>query len=395
VSESSRRILTINTGSSSLRAGLYDVGQDEHLLVSAEADRLGTAEGQLQIADAEGRSPGGEPVPVHDHAEALRAFVDWLRERASDRAPDAVAHRVVHGGREFTEPRRIDDALMAALARLVQVAPDHLPQAIAAIRAAGEAFPQLTQVACFDTAFHRRMPLVAQRYPLPRELEADGVVRYGFHGLSYEFVLRELRRLAPAEASGSVIIAHLGNGASMAAVRDGVSVDTTMGFSPTGGLMMGTRSGDLDPGVLLYLLQAEGQTAGTLNMLLNHQAGLLGVSGSSADMRTLLEHEKDSPRAAAAVELFCYTARKYLGALCAVLGGIETLVFTAGIGEHAAPVRSRICAGLEFLGLRLDTARNNAHAPVISSDDSRVTVRVIQTDENRMIARHAYHLLYA
>jgi acetate kinase len=249
------------------------------------------------------------------------------------------------------------------------------------------------QVACFDTAFHRTLPPVAQRYPLPRALHDAGVVRYGFHGLSYEYIMQALRAVDPDAANGRVIVAHLGNGASMAAVRDGQSIDTTMGFTPTGGLVMGTRTGDLDPGVLLYLLQTRGMPAEQVNTLVNRQAGLLGVSGISADMRDLLEREAREPAAAAAVDLFCYQARKFLGALAAVLGGIETLVFTGGIGEHAAPIRARICASFEFLGLEIDAGRNQQHAPVISPDGASVTVRVIPTDEDRMIARHTYRLI--
>jgi acetate kinase len=277
---------------------------------------------------------------------------------------------------------------------LAAIVPDHLPQAIAAIRAVQRAYPLLPQVACFDTAFHRRMPRVAQIFALPRRFADDGVLRYGFHGLSYESIMQQLRALDGVAANGRVVIAHLGNGASMAAVRGGRGIDTTMGLTPTGGLVMGTRSGDLDPGVLLSLLQRERMVPTALNALVNRQAGLLGVSGISADMRDLLARQATDPAAAEAIELFCYQARKFLGALAAALGGLDTLVFTAGIGEHAAPIRERICAGLEFLGIRLDPERNRAHAPIISAEGSLVTVRVMTTDEDRMIARHTVQVAH-
>jgi acetate kinase len=264
---------------------------------------------------------------------------------------------------------------------------------IAAIEAVGRAYPAVPQVACFDTAFHSRMPRVARLYALPSRLAEEGIIRYGFHGLSYEYVMEELRRLEPEAAAGRVVVAHLGNGASMAAVRGGVGVDTTMGFTPTGGLVMGTRSGDLDPSVPLFLLEEQGLTPTEVSDLLNKQAGLLGVSGTSADMRDLLDREAYDGRAAEAVALFCYQAKKFLGALAAALGGLDALVFTGGIGEHSATVRERVCEGLEFLGIRLDTGRNAAHARVISSDDVSVTVRVVPTDEDLMVARHTRRLI--
>jgi acetate kinase len=248
-------------------------------------------------------------------------------------------------------------------------------------------------VACFDTAFHRHMPHIAQIYALPRHFWHEGVLRYGFHGLSYEYIMQELMREAgPEVASGRVVIAHLGNGASMAAVLGGKSVDTTMGLTPTGGLVMSTRSGDLDPGVILYLLEEKRMRPSTLNDLLNQHAGLLGVSGTTSDMEDLLSQEAKNPHAAVAVDLFCYQAKKYLGALAAVLGGLDTLIFTGGIGENAAPVRWRICQDTEFLGIRLDASRNDANAPIISRSDSPASVRVMRTDEELMIARHTYTL---
>jgi acetate kinase len=291
------------------------------------------------------------------------------------------------------EPQRVTPELIAILKGMIPMAPDHLPQTMAAMQVARKAYPDLPQVACFDTAFHHHMPRIAQMYPLPRHFTDKGLIRYGFHGLSYEYILQELRRVAPEEVGGRIIIAHLGNGASMAAVRGGIGIDTTMGFTPAGGLMMGSRAGDLDPGVLLYLLAERGMTPAALNVLVNQQAGLFGVSGISADMRDLLEKEATDSHAAEAVALFCYQAKKYLGALTAILSGLDTLIFTGGIGEHAAAIRLRIAEGLEFLGIRMDPRRNEAHAPVISRQGSPVTVRVMKTDEDLMIARHTRELI--
>jgi acetate kinase len=287
----------------------------------------------------------------------------------------------------------ISEDLIADLRALTPIDPDHLPQALDAIESAGQTFGGVPQAACFDTAFHQHMPRLATLYPLPRELHGAGVIRYGFHGLSYEYIMRELGILDRAAANGSVVIAHLGSGASMAAVQLGRSVDTTMGFSPTGGLMMGTRSGDLDPGVLFYLQEARHLGAADLSALINGQAGLLGVSGTSADMRDLLAREATDQRAKEAIDLFCYQAKKYLGALSAVLGGLDTLIFTGGIGERADPIRARICAGLRFLGIEIDPDRNRAQSPIISRDGSAVVVRVMATDEDSMIARHTDELL--
>ncbi|MGH2347541.1 MAG: acetate/propionate family kinase [Chloroflexota bacterium] len=387
------RILTINTGSSSLKAALYDFGRERRLILSAKADRIGLPHGKLRITDPRGAflyAPSDAPP---DHGAALDALFAWLRGQGAGQAPNAVGHRVVHGGSAYSEPRLITDQLAADLRRLVPLDPDHLPQALDAIEAVGRAFPTIPQAACFDTAFHRHMPRVAQMYALPRELWEAGVRRYGFHGLSYEFIMRELRALDGAAADGKVIVAHLGNGASMAAVRGGVGIETTMGFTPIGGLVMGTRPGDLDPGVLLYLLQGRGMDAAAVSTLVNRQAGLLGVSGTSGDMRDLLGIAKDDARAGEAIDLFCYQARKFLGSLAAALGGLDTLVFTGGIGEHAAPVRERICADMAFLGLHFDPERNAADAPIISRDGAPVTIRVMATDEDVMIAGHTHDLL--
>lgn len=391
--QTARQILTINTGSSSLKVALYEGGREETRILTGEVERIGVPEGRFRLTDAHGATLIDQGGDLPDHGAALGAALAGLRRFRPELDLDAVGHRVVHGGIHYSEPQRVTPELIAALRELIPIAPDHMPQAVQAIQAAVESYPGLPQVACFDTAFHRHMPRTAQLYPLPHHLADEGVVRYGFHGLSYKSILRELRALAPREAEGRVVIAHLGNGASMAAVRGGIGIDTTMGFTPAGGLMMGTRPGDLDPGVLLYLLVERKLTPAAVNDLINRQAGLLGVSGIGADMRDLLEKEATDARAAEAITLFCYQARKYLGALVAVLGGLDTLVFTGGIGEHAPSVRLRICEGLDFLGIRIDPDRNAAHAPAISREGGPVTVRVLRTDEDLMIARHTSELL--
>ena len=391
--QTARQILTINTGSSSLKVALYEAGRDETRILSGEVERIGVPGGRFRLTDAYGATSIDQGGDLPDHGAALGAALAGLRRFRPELDLDAVGHRVVHGGIHYSEPQRVTPELIAALRELIPLAPDHMPQAVQAIQAAVEAYPGLPQVACFDTAFHRHMPRTAQLYPLPRHLADEGVVRYGFHGLSYESILRELRALAPREAEGRVVIAHLGNGASMAAVRGGIGIDTTMGFTPAGGLMMGTRPGDLDPGVLVYLLVERGMTPAAVNELVNQKAGLLGVSGIGADMRDLLGKEATYAQAAEAITLFCYQAKKYLGALVAVLGGLDTLVFTGGIGEHAPSVRLRICEGLDFLGIRIDPDRNAAHAPAISREGGPVTVRVLRTDEDLMIARHTSELL--
>jgi acetate kinase len=388
------RILTINTGSSSLKAALYDMDRTERMTLACQVERIGQSGSQMRIVDGDGVTLLDRTADLDTHATAARAFLEWLHH-GSEVAPTAVGHRIVHGGRAHRAPHVLTRGVVADLQQWVPIDPDHLPQALAVIQVTTETYPAIPQVACFDTAFHRSMPRVAQMYPLPPRFADAGVIRYGFHGLSCEFILQALQAIDATAAQGRIIIAHLGNGASLTALREGVSVDTTMGFTPTGGIMMGTRSGDLDPGVLLHLLEAQGMQGTALNRLVNHEAGLLGVSGLSGDMRDLLGKESSDPRAADAVTLFCYLARKSVGALVAALGGVDTLIFTAGIGEHSAAIRERICEGLEFLGLELDVERNARHAPIVSRDGSRVVVRVMKTDEDLMIARHARHLLSA
>jgi acetate kinase len=385
------RILAINSGSSSLKVSLYAINGAENVLLSLEVRRIGIAGGRIRAVDARGQVLLDQALEAPDHAAALRLTLAWLRSQ--DQRIDAIGHRIVHGGPRYSEPQLVTPELVSALRELVPLDPDHLPQAIRAIEAVDEEHPSLPQVACFDTAFHRRMPAVAQVCPLPERFHDEGVQRYGFHGLSYEYILSELQHLEPALADGRIVIAHLGNGASMAAVHRGHSVDTSMGFTPTAGLLMGTRSGDIDPGVLLYLLEERKMTVAAVSDLLNKKSGLLGVSGLSEDMQDLLARENDDPRAALAVDLFCHRAKKYLGAYAAALGGLDMVVFTGGIGEHAAPVRERICSGLEFMGLVMDPAANQANAPVISTQNSQTQIRVIKTNEELVIARHAARLV--
>jgi acetate kinase len=388
------RVLTINSGSSSLKFSLYTMGQAEARILSGSLERIGLSGGQFHARDPAGNELVNELHEFPDHSTALKMLLIWLEQRFPGQPIEAVGHRVVHGGPTYCEPHLTTPELLTTLEDLVRLAPEHLPHELKAIEAIQASYPGLKQVACFDTAFHRLMPEVAQRFPLPRSLWHEGVLRYGFHGLSYEFIMANLREVAGQQAAeGRIIIAHLGNGASMAAVRSGKGIDTTMGLTPAGGLIMGTRSGDLDPGVLLYLLEEKGRSPATVNYLVNQRSGLIGISGISSDMRDLLGREATEPNAAQAIEMYCYQARKHLAALAAALGGLDTLVFTAGVGANSPVIRQRICTGLEFMGVRLDAARNDAGAPIISPDGSPVTVRVMKTDEELMIARHTYRVL--
>ncbi len=387
-------VLTINSGSSSLKFSVYQMEPAERPMFAGALERIGLKGSRFLVCDADGKTLLDRHLDLHNHEAALETLLTWLHEHLPERRLDAVGHRVVHGGPDYTQPHPITADLLATLETLVRLAPEHLPHELLVIKTLERRWPALRQVACFDTAFHRRMPPVAQRYPMPRSLWQEGVRRYGFHGLSYEYILENLEKAAGKEAAaGRVLVAHLGNGASMAAVRGGVGVDTTMGLTPAGGLMMGTRSGDLDPGVLLYLLREKGRTTATVDYLVNQRAGLIGVSGSTSDMRDLLQQEAGDPHVAEAIELYCYQAKKYLAAMAAVLGGLDTLVFTAGVGEKAPAIRERICRGLEFMGIGLDAQRNQQSAAVISRDGSPVTVRVMKTDEELMIARDTHHVI--
>jgi acetate kinase len=371
-------ILAINRGSSSIKFAVYP-GSVEAPVLSGKLERIGLPEGAFRAFDNAKAPLVDQRVALPNHEAALKTLLDWLGGRKLELG--AVGHRVVHGGMQHDRPQLVTPDLVAALKALIPLAPEHLPQEIEAIEAVGRLHPNLPQVVCFDTSFHRKMPRVAQLYGLPRALAEQGILRYGFHGLSYEYIAERAPR-------GRVIAAHLGNGASLAAIRDGVSVDTSMGFTPTGGIPMSTRSGDLDPAVVLYLLREKNLSPLEAAALVNEKSGLLGMSGVSADMQDLLAHECDNPSTAEAIAVFCYQARKYIGAFVAALDGLDTLVFAGGIGENAAPVRWRICDGLSFLGVRLDPAANTRNADVISVSESKVSVRVIRANEESMIARH-------
>ncbi len=387
------RVLTINSGSSSLKYALYDIGQQERLILSGAIGGIGSRTGHFHISGGNDDVSLNQSLKISNHEVAVIKLLRWFKKHDYLKVLDAVGHRVVHGGSEYFLPRPVDSKLIEELHDLIPVSPDHLPQELKIIRTISQYHPHIKQIVCFDTAFHQNMPELAHLYALPRSLRDEGIMRYGFHGLSYEYILNKLQRdIGKNDAKGRVIIAHLGSGSSMVATNRGKSIDTTMGFTPTGGLMMSTRSGDLDPGVLLYLLRQKNLSPSAIAEMVNKNAGLLGVSKTSPDMKELLEMKKNTD-AVEAVNLFCYQAKKFLGALVAVLGGLDTLIFTGGIGENSPPIRKRICKNMELFGIRLDTGRNRNNAPVISDDNSRVMVRVIKTNEQLMIARHTRNCL--
>ena len=388
----SRTVLCLNCGSSSLKVALYQLrGDDEWLLAEGAAEGVGASDCRLWIRAGDGqRRASLRRDGIADHAAAVEEVFSLLQELDLPQ-PHAVGHRVVHGGVRHVAPERLTPSLLKELRQLATFAPLHLPAALEGMAAVSARLPHLPQVACFDTAFHRRMPREAQQLALPGRFWDEGLRRYGFHGLSYEYIVEVLGK---EPAQGRVIVAHLGSGASLAAVRDGQPLDTTMGFTPTGGFMMGSRSGDLDPGILIHLMRAGGYDASGLERLVNHEAGLLGVSGLSSDMKVLLAARHADPQADQAIRMFCYQIRKQIGAFAAVLNGLDTLVFTGGIGERAAPVRWEICQGLEFLGLRLERQRNEVHSDTISEPESPCQVRVMATDEDLVIARHTRKLIF-
>lgn len=387
-------ILTINGGSSTLKFALFRAGETPVRELSGLIDRIGSSADTVMSIQIGAGDTDRRIVAVPDHAACLEPMLEYLKDTLACEPLVAIGHRVVHGGRAYRDPQRVTPAVIEALQRLSPYDPEHLPAEIALIKECVRRYPDLPHVACFDTAFHRDMPTVARLLPIPRRYEQQGVQRYGFHGLSYAFLMKELARVGkPGEANGRVILAHLGNGASMAAVKDGQSIDTTMGFTPAAGLPMSRRSGDLDPGLVSYLARTEGMSVDRFQRMVNSESGLLGVSECSSDMRDLLKEGDTSQKAAEAVALFCYQAKKAIGSFAAALGGVDTLVFSAGIGEGSPIVRARICEGLDFLGIVLDQARNEADAPVISKEGSPVTIRVMHTDEEREIAESVVRVL--
>jgi len=388
------RILTINGGSSSIKFSLFEAGDSLRRIMNGEIKRIGLPDATFRVKGSDDTGSFTRTMAAPNHTIAVEKLMDWIDKDIGRTGLAAVGHRVVHGGPKYGDPQLINREMIEELRQLKPFDPEHLPEEIQLTEAFHHRFPDLHQVACFDTAFHHDMPQVARLLPIPRRYEAQGVRRYGFHGLSYAFLMGELTRLAGAEASqGRVILAHLGNGASLAAVREGKPMDTSMSFTPTAGVPMSTRSGDLDPGLLWYLVRTENMSAKKFNEMVNFESGLIGISETSSDMQDLLEMEKDDIRAAEAIALFCYQVKKWIGAFAAALGGLDTLVFAGGIGENAPPVRARICDGLGFLGIEIDEKRNTGNENVITKASSRVTVRVIRTDEELMIARTVCRVL--
>jgi len=397
-----RSVLTLNGGSSSIRFALYDAARESTRLLAGKLDRIGLAGTTLAIDDPrKAAAPAAQSVTASgtDHGSAAVWLLDRLSAEPLFATVIGVGHRVVHG-MQHSQPERITPALLDELKAITPYDPEHLPREIELIEKIAGLKPEWPQVACFDTAFHRSMPPVATLLPIPRRYFAKGVQRYGFHGLSYTFLMKKLASLDEGVASrGRVILAHLGNGASLAAVQGGRSIDTSMGFTPASGIMMSTRSGDLDPGITGFLALTESMDARAFESMVSHESGLLGVSETGSDVRDLLAREAQDPRAAEAVELFCYQVRKCIGSFAAALGGVDALVFAGGIGENAAQIRARICAPLGFLGIALDAARNarglaaERDEALISTDTGRVAVRVIRTDEEAVIAAATVRVL--
>ncbi len=385
-------VLAINSGSSSIKFALFDSADGRNRRLHGKIDRIGIAGTVLSAVMAGQTAPITVKPVTSDLAAAVQFLIKWLEDRQVLDGVVAVGHRVVHG-MQRSAPERVTARVLDELRTVIPCDPEHLPAEIQLMQALLQQHPRLPQIACFDTAFHRTMPRVATLLPIPRRYDAMGVQRYGFHGLSYAYLMERLAQLDPAARASRVILAHLGSGSSLAAVRDGASVDTTMGFTPAAGVPMGTRTGDLDPGILAFLAEKQQMTVARFQHMVTHESGLLGISESSSDLRDLLAIEERDSRAAEAIALFCQEVRKRIGSFAAVLGGLDTLVFSAGIGENSAVIRERICSNLEFLGVRLDRSRNEVNAAIISAPDSPVTVRVIPTDEESMIAQLAYRVV--
>lgn len=387
-------ILIINGGSSSIKFALFEFGDSLRRILEGGIERIGLSNSTLQ---AKGLNPADDvsrAIAATDSAGAVGILIDWLEEHYDCDALTAVGHRIVHGGPTYSQSQRITPAMLEELHRISFFDPEHLPEEIHLVEALYHRFPELPQVACFDTAFYHDLPRVAQILPIPRRYEAQGVRRYGFHGLSYAFLMEELARLdGVAAANGRVILAHLGNGASLTAMHNGKPVDTSMSFTPTAGVPMSTRSGDLDPGLVGYLARTEQMSVEEFNEMVHCQSGLLGISETSGDMRDLLNLEQQDIRAAEAIALFCYQVKKWIGAFAAALGGVDTVIFAGGIGENAPAVRAQICSGLGFLGIDLHEGRNETNEGLISMATSRVSVRVIPTDEAFMIAKSVRDVL--
>ncbi len=380
-------ILTINGGSSSIKFSLYKIKEPLEQLFYGEVENIGTKKTKLNFTNVVTEEKNSINIPSPDYDETANTLIDWLEKQEGFNLVKAVGHRIVHG-MQHTEPEILTPELIRELKQISAFDPEHLPAEINLVEIFSKRYPTLKQVACFDTSFHTSMPAVAKLLPIPRRYYEKGIQRYGFHGLSYTYLLQEIESVLGEEtARGKIILAHLGNGASLAAVKDGKSIDTSMGFTPTSGLPMSTRTGDLDPGVAWYLMQFEKCTAKELSHLINHESGLLGISETSSDMRELFKIKDKDIRAKEAIELFCYQTKKFIGAYIAALGGLEVLVFSGGIGEHSPEVRSKICDGLEFMGIELNEVNNTKNNSIISSAESTVKVHVIKTNEELMIAK--------
>lgn len=387
-------ILAINGGSSSIKFALFEAADPVQRIVSGAIDRIGKTDATFRVQGLDNTDNVSRFLSVQDHTAAVDVLTDWIEGRIGRDTLAAVGHRLVHSGPNYSDPHIVDAKMVEELGRLIPFDPEHLPLEILLISALHQRFPGVPQVACFDTSFHHDLPRVARILPIPRRYEAQGVRRYGFHGLSYESLMGKLVGVAGPEASlGRIVLAHLGNGASLAAVHNGKSIDTSMGLTPAAGVPMGTRSGDVDPGLFGYLARAEGLDAKQFDEMVNSQSGLLGVSEISSDMRDLLDRELQDVRAAEAVSLFCYQVKKWIGGFAAALHGLDTLVFAGGIGENAPAVRTRICDGLGFLGIELDEKANASNGGIISVAASPVAVRVLRTDEEQVIAERTFRAL--
>jgi len=388
----SDRIAVVNAGSSSIKFGVFEMGLDEHLLFKGQVEQIGVAP-RLSVRDSAGESLAEREWGAADldHGSATRVILETIIGLNGGRSVAAVGHRVVHGGTDFAEPAFVTDRVLALLKGLCPLAPLHQPHNLAVIESIAAAAPHMPQVACFDTAFHRAQPPLAQSFALPQELTDSGIRRYGFHGLSYEYVSARLRSVAPEHAGKRIIVAHLGNGASLCAIEHGRSVASTMGFTAVDGLVMGTRCGSIDPGVLLYLMDERGMDARALENLIYKESGLLGVSGISADMRML--RNSGEPKAREAIDLFVYRIVREIGSLAAALGGLDGLVFTGGIGQNDTATRSEVVAGCGWLGAKLDEDANENHEERIESIASKIPIWVLPTDEERVIARHTSALV--
>jgi len=391
--DQSSTIVAINSGSSSLKFSLYSNTEPLQIILSGKISGIGKKDCLFTTTAGQKKVEFSHPVEVESAEKAAELIIQWLQQQGRQYKITGIGHRVVHGGFKFYEPELVDNSFLNELKKLQSLAPLHLPGSISIMAIFLQAFPAITQVACFDTAFHFRMPFEARYYAVPRNLWKEGIIRYGFHGISCEYIMHKLQQQDPAVNQKKIIIAHLGSGCSMTAVKRGRSIDTTMGFSPAGGLVMNTRAGDIDPGVIIYLMDKKNLKAEQLNILLNKEAGLKAIAETDHSMEQLLEEEKNNPQAEEAITMFCYQAKKQMSALAAAAGGLDIIVFTGGIGENAPRIRQLICSKLEFMGIQLDDKLNEQQAEVISAPESKVQVTVIPANEEMMIAKHVKEYL--